>query len=119
MTTLIELLTVGKSWFTVAMGTNLGYFTILGSGTYTYTSLGGLVFLLFGIFAVALSCTSALNNALSIRVGAFFAWISLFIMSISEISGRSMIVWAALCLTMVTLHLLQIFTWTYGRSRSR
>ena len=115
---LIELLGIAQSLLTIARNNNLGYFTV-GLGAYTYTSLGGFLFLLFGIIAVALSCTSALNNALSIRVGAFFAWMALFLMSISEISGRSMIVWAALCLVMIVLHLLQIFAWTFGRSKAR
>jgi len=114
---MIEFLEIGQSWFTVAMGTNLGYFTIFGNGSYSYTSLGGLVFLLFGIFAVAFSCVSSLNNALSLRVGAFFSWTALFIMTISLMTGGKVAVWVSLCAVMMILHLLQIFSWTFGRNR--
>lgn len=116
---MIELLGAGKSWFTVAMGTNLGYWTILGNGSYSYTSLGGLIFLLFGIFAVAFSCVSSLNNALSLRVGAFFSWTALFVMTISLMTGGKVVVWVSLCAVMMILHLLQIFSWTFGRRSVR
>lgn len=117
MSELIELVDIGQSWFTVAMGPNLGYWTILGNGSYGYTSLGGLIFLLFGIFAVVFSCTSALNSSLSIRIGAFFSWTALFIMTISLMTGGKVAVWSSLCAVMMILHLLQIFSWTFGRSR--
>jgi hypothetical protein len=114
---MIELLGVGQSWFTVTMG-NVGYPLTVMTLLENLSSTGGIVFLLFGIFSVAFSCVASLNNALSTRIGAFFSWTALFAMTISLMSGGKVAVWSSLCAVMMILHLLQIFSWTFGRRRS-
>jgi len=112
------ILGVTKDWLVIVMGSETGERTIITLFQNLF-SHSNFIFLLFGIFSVAFSCVSSLNNSLSIRIGAFFSWISMFIITLLFLQGSSMIMWIALCLVMTILHLLQIFTWTFGRSRVR
>ena len=108
-----------QSFFTVAMGGVASFWSIGTSYLYLGPSTADFLFLMLGLFSVVFSCVSSMNNTLSIRVGAFFSWISLFVITLLFIRGNSMIVWIALCLVMTVLHLLQIFTWSFGRTKAR
>ena len=106
-----------QSFFTVAMGGVASFWSIGSSYLYLGPSTADFLFLMLGLFSVVFSCVSSLNNSLSIRVGAFFSWMAMFVITLLFLQGSSMIMWIALCLVMTVLHLLQIFTWTFSRAR--
>jgi hypothetical protein len=107
-----------KDWLIVMMGSETSERIII-TLFQNLSSHESFIFLIFGLFSVAFSCASSLNNSLSVRISAFFSWMSLFVIALLFMHGSGVIVWVALCMVMTILHLLQIFSWTFGRVNRR